>query len=94
MATNIPPHNLGEAIAAVKLLIDRPQATLDELMDVLPGPDFPTGGFIHGRAGIRSAYETGRGSIQVRAHAEIVDRENDRQSIIVTEIPYQVNKAR
>lgn len=94
MATNIPPHNLGEAIAAVKLLIDRPQASLDELMEILPGPDFPTGGFIHGRDGIRSAYETGRGSIQVRARADIVDRGSDRQSIIVSEIPYQVNKAR
>ena len=94
MATNIPPHNLGEALAAVKLLIDRPQATLDELMEELPGPDFPTGGFIHGRAGIRSAYATGRGSIQVRARAEIVEVGQDRQSIIVTEIPFQVNKAR
>ena len=94
MATNIPPHNLGESIAAVKLLIDRPQASLDELMELVPGPDFPTGGFIHGRAGIRSAYETGRGSIQVRARADIVDRGSDRQSIIVSEIPYQVNKAR
>ncbi len=94
MATNIPPHNLGEAIAAVKLLIDRPQASLDELMELVPGPDFPTRGFIHGRAGIRSAYETGRGSIQVRSRADIEDRGSDRQSIIVTEIPYQVNKAR
>ncbi len=94
MATNIPPHNLGEALAAVKLLIDRPQATLDELMEELPGPDFPTGGFIHGRAGIRSAYATGRGSIQVRARAEIVEVGQDRQSIVVTEIPFQVNKAR
>ena len=94
MATNIPPHNLGEAVAAVKLLIDRPQASLDELMELVPGPDFPTGGFIHGREGIRSAYETGRGSIQVRARADIVDRGSDRQSIIVSEIPYQVNKAR
>ena len=94
MATNIPPHNLGEALAAVKLLIDRPQATLDELMEALPGPDFPTGGFIHGRAGIRSAYATGRGSIQVRARAEIVEVGQDRQSIVVTEIPFQVNKAR
>ena len=94
MATNIPPHNLAEAVAAVKLLIDRPQASLDELMELLPGPDFPTGGFIHGRDGIRSAYETGRGSIQVRARADIVDRGGDLQSIIVSEIPYQVNKAR
>ena len=94
MATNIPPHNLGEAIAAVKLLIDRPQATLEELMELLPGPDFPTGGFIHGRAGIHDAYATGRGSIQVRARAEIVDTGQDSQSIIVTELPFQVNKAR
>jgi len=94
MATNIPPHNLGEAIAAVKLLIDRPQATLEELMELLPGPDFPTGGFIHGRAGIHAAYATGRGSIQVRARAEIEDAGQDSQSIIVTELPFQVNKAR
>ena len=94
MATNIPPHNLGEAIAAVKLLIDRPQATLEELMELLPGPDFPTGGFIHGRAGIHAAYATGRGSIQVRARAEIEDTGQDSQSIIVTELPFQVNKAR
>ncbi len=94
MATNIPPHNLGESIAAVKLLIDRPQATLAELMEVLPGPDFPTGGFIHGRAGIHNAYATGRGSIQVRARAEIADTGQDRQSILVTELPFQVNKAR
>ena len=94
MATNIPPHNLGEALAAVKLLIDRPQATLEELMELLPGPDFPTGGFIHGRAGIHAAYATGRGSIQVRARAEIEDSGQDSQSIIVTELPFQVNKAR
>ena len=94
MATNIPPHNLGEAIAAVKLLIDRPQAPLEELMELLPGPDFPTGGFIHGRAGIHSAYATGRGTIQVRARAEIEDTGQDRQSILVTELPFQVNKAR
>ncbi|MCY3591236.1 MAG: DNA gyrase subunit A [Acidobacteria bacterium] len=94
MATNIPPHNLGEALAAVKLLIDRPQATLEELMELLPGPDFPTGGFIHGRAGIHDAYATGRGSIQVRARAEIEDAGQDSQSIIVTELPFQVNKAR
>ena len=94
MATNIPPHNLGEALAAVKLLIDRPQATLEELMELLPGPDFPTGGFIHGRAGIHAAYATGRGSIQVRARAEIEDAGQDSQSIIVTELPFQVNKAR
>ena len=94
MATNIPPHNLGEALAAVKLLIDRPQATLEELMELLPGPDFPTGGFIHGREGIHAAYATGRGSIQVRARAEIEDAGQDSQSIIVTELPFQVNKAR
>ncbi len=94
MATNIPPHNLAETIAAVKLLIDRPQATLDELMEALPGPDFPTGGFIHGRAGIRAAYATGRGSIQVRSRTEFEDVGQDRQSIIVTELPFQVNKAR
>ncbi|RMH16961.1 MAG: DNA gyrase subunit A [Acidobacteria bacterium] len=93
MATNIPPHNLREAIDAVLLLIDRPQATLEELMAVLPGPDFPTGGIIHGVRGIYEAYRSGRGTIHVRAKAEIEER-GDRQRIVVTEIPYQVNKRR
>ena len=94
MATNIPPHNLAEAIDATVLLIDKPEATFAELIEKIPGPDFPTAGFIHGVAGIHEAYVTGRGSIQVRARARVEDLKNDRQVIIVTEIPYQVNKAR
>ncbi|HVR27988.1 MAG TPA: DNA gyrase subunit A [Thermoanaerobaculia bacterium] len=94
MATNIPPHNLAEVIAALRLYMDDPAVPLERLMGVLPGPDFPTGGTIHGRAGIRSAYATGRGTIQVRARAEIEDMKGDRQAIVVTEIPYQVNKVR
>jgi DNA gyrase subunit A len=93
MATNIPPHNLGEVIDACLLLIDRPEARVVDLMTVLPGPDFPTGATIHGIAGIREAYETGRGSIQIRAKAEI-ERQGDRDVIVVTEIPYMTNKAR
>ncbi len=95
MATNIPPHNLGEVIDALKMLIADPEVTVSDLMTVIPGPDFPTAATIHGLAGIRSAYTTGRGIIQVRAKAHIETREKgDRQSIVVTEIPYQVNKAR
>ena len=94
MATNIPPHNLNEVVAALELLIDRPDADLDDLMRVLPGPDFPTGGFIHGYDGIRSAYATGRGIIQMRARAGIERDKDGRAAIVVTEIPYQVNKAR
>jgi DNA gyrase subunit A len=95
MATNIPPHNLGEVIDAIELLIDNPEVTLRELMTVLPGPDFPTAGFIHGLAGIHSAYSTGRGIIQVRARAEIeTSARGERQAIVITEIPYQVNKKR
>ncbi len=94
MATNIPPHNLSEVIDALKLMIDNPAVTLAELMEVLPGPDFPTGATIHGNAGIHSGYATGRGSVQVRAKTEVEDRKGDRQAVIVTEIPYQVNKAR
>ncbi len=94
MATNIPPHNLGEAIDATILLIDRPEATFAELIEKMPGPDFPTAGFIHGVAGIHEAYVTGRGTVQVRARARVEDLNRDRQVIIVTEIPYQVNKAR
>jgi len=94
MATNIPPHHLGEVIDAVLLMIDNPQVSIDDLMKVLPGPDFPTAGFIHGLSGIRDAYMTGRGSIQMRARAEIEDLRGDRQAIVVGEIPYQVNKAR
>lgn len=94
MATNIPPHNLNEAIDALCYLIDNPDATVDELMEYLPGPDFPTGGVIMGRSGIASAYHTGRGRIVVRAKAEIEQLPQNKSRIIVTEIPYQVNKAR
>jgi DNA gyrase subunit A len=95
MATNIPPHNLTEVVDALLLLIDNPEITIDELMEAVPGPDFPTAGYIHGLAGIRAAYTTGRGIIQVRARAEIeTHAKGERQSIVVTEIPYQVNKAR
>ena len=96
MATNIPPHNLGEVIDACLMMIDNPKVTWKELMTVLPGPDFPTAGFIHGIDGIRQAYETGRGIIQVRARAGIeqMKRNADRQQIVVTEIPYMTNKAR
>ena len=94
MATNIPPHNLGETIDALCLLIDNPDADLDELMTCVKGPDFPTGGIIMGLSGIRSAYRTGRGKIVVRARAEIEQYAKDKSRIVVTEIPYQVNKAR
>ena len=94
MATNIPPHNLGETIDAMCLLIDNPEAETAELMECLPGPDFPTGGMIMGRSGIRAAYTTGRGKIIVRAKTEIVEAKNGRFKIIVSELPYGVNKAR
>lgn len=94
MATNIPPHNLGEVIDATTLLIENPEATLDELMAVLPGPDFPTGGMVMGLDGIRSAYETGRGSITIRGKAHIEQTSTGRTRIIITEIPYQVNKSK
>ncbi len=94
MATNIPPHNLGEVIDAVIMQMDNPEVTLDELMTVLPGPDFPTGGMIMGFDGIRSAYETGRGSLTVRGKAHIEQTSTGRTRIIVTEIPYQVNKSK
>lgn len=93
MATNIPPHNLGEVIDGCVALIDNPAIALDEMIKIIPGPDFPTGGIILGRSGIRSAYETGRGSLIMRAKVDIEDIRNDRQAIVVTEIPYQVNKA-
>ena len=89
MATRIPPHNLGEVIDAVDLLIDHPDATVDELMERVLGPDFPTGGEILGRAGLISAYRTGRGSIKLRGKAEIVEDANGRNSIVVSEVPYQ-----
>ncbi len=94
MATNIPPHNLGETIDAVCMLIDNPDAEVAELMECMPGPDFPTGGIIMGRSGIRAAYATGKGKITVRAKTEIVEGKNGRFKIVVTELPYQVNKAR
>ena len=94
MATEIPPHNLGETIDAVCALIDNPDAEVAELMEYMPGPDFPTGGIIMGRSGIRAAYATGRGKITVRARTEIVEAKNGRYKIIVTELPYKVNKSR
>ncbi len=94
MATNIPPHNLGEVIDAMCLVIDNPDVEIPELMECLPGPDFPTGATIMGRSGIRAAYMTGRGKITVRAKTEIVEENNGRFKIIVSELPYQVNKAR
>ncbi len=95
MATNIPPHNLREVVKACIHLIDNPDATIDELIEIIPGPDFPTAAIINGRAGILQAYRTGRGRIYVRAKAEvIVNEKTNRESIIVHEIPYQVNKAR
>lgn len=92
MATNIPPHNLGEAIEATCYYIDHPDATVDELMQVMPGPDFPTGAVIMGSDGIRQAYETGRGSITVRAKAHVESTKTGRNRLVFTEIPYQVNK--
>ena len=95
MATNIPPHNLTEVCDALEILIDEPHASTEKLMTALPGPDFPTAGFIHGLEGIRQAYSTGRGIIQMRARAGVeTQRRGEKQSIVVTEIPYQVNKAR
>jgi len=94
-ATNIPTHNLGEVIEAVLGLLDRPDMTIDDLMEIIPGPDFPTAGFIHGTQGIKNAYRNGRGLLTVRAKAEIeIDERTDRSQIIVTELPYQVNKAK
>ena len=94
MATNIPPHNLRETVEATCCLIDNPDATLDDLMEHIKGPDFPTGGVIMGRAGIRAAYATGRAKLILRSRAEIQEWKNDRYRIVVTEIPYMVNKAR
>jgi DNA gyrase subunit A len=94
MATNIPPHNLREIVDAAILLIEKPDTTLKEIMKIVPGPDFPTGAYIAGREGIEAAYKTGRGSFTMRAKAAIEETTKDRESIIVTEIPYQVNKAR
>ena len=94
MATNIPPHNMGEVLDGVCATVDNPDIDLDGLMQYIKGPDFPTGGIIMGRSGIRAAYGTGRGRIYVRARAEIVEKPNGRYQIVVTELPYQVNKAR
>jgi DNA gyrase subunit A len=94
MATNIPPHNLKEIIEATILLIEEPDATLKKVMKIVPGPDFPTAGYIYGREGIEQAYKTGRGTFQVRAKAAIEQAGKDRENIVITELPYQVNKAR
>jgi DNA gyrase subunit A len=94
MATNIPPHNLKETIEATILLIDEPEAGLKKVMKLVPGPDFPTGGYIYGKEGIEQAYKTGRGTFQVRAKVAIEQASKDRENIVVTELPYQVNKAR
>ncbi|MCX7325367.1 MAG: DNA gyrase subunit A [Hyphomicrobiales bacterium] len=93
MATNIPPHNLGEVIDACVAYVDDPEISIDDLIDIVPGPDFPTGGFIMGRGGIRAAYHLGRGSVIMRAKTEIEELRKEREAIIVTELPYQVNKA-
>lgn len=94
MATNIPPHNLGETIDAVKLVMDNPDVTTRDLMEVLPGPDFPTGALVMGRSGIHRAYETGKGSIVLRARTEIEETKSGRERIVVTEFPYMVNKTK
>src|SRR6185437_9350948 len=94
MATNIPTHNLGEVVDACIAYIDNREITIEELMEIVPGPDFPTGGIILGRAGIHAAYALGRGSIIMRGKTEIEEVRKDREAIVVTEIPYQVNKAR
>jgi DNA gyrase subunit A len=94
MATKIPPHNLTEVINATILLIEKPTATLDEVLKLVPGPDFPTGAYIYGRSGIKAAYETGRGQFTMRAKAAIEHQTKEKEQIVITEIPYQVNKAR
>ena len=94
MATNIPPHNLGESIDAVKLMMDNPDVTTRELMEVLPGPDFPTGALVMGKSGIHKAYETGKGSIVLRSRTEIEETKTGRERIVVTEFPYMVNKTK
>ncbi len=92
MATNIPPHNLGETIDATCMMLDNPDVTTEELMSVLPGPDFPTGGIIMGKEGIKQAYETGRGSITIRSKCRVEEGKNGKKSIVISEIPYQVNR--
>ncbi|TDI66267.1 MAG: DNA gyrase subunit A, partial [Alphaproteobacteria bacterium] len=94
MATNIPPHNLGEVIDACCVLLDDPDASIDRLMECVPGPDFPTGGIIYGKAGIHGALHDGRGSVVMRGRTRIESLGRDREAIIVSEIPYQVNKSR
>ena len=94
MATNIPPHNLGETIDAVDMLMENPEASVTDLMSVIPGPDFPTGALVMGKSGIRRAYETGKGSITLRAKTHIEEMAGGKERIVVTELPYMVNKAR
>jgi len=94
MATNIPPHNLGEVISAIHLLMENPEVTTAELMEAVPGPDFPTGGIVMGKSGIRKAYETGKGTVTVRSKVEIETEKSGKERIVVTELPYMVNKAR
>ena len=94
MATNIPPHNLAEVIDGVLAMMDNPDITIDELMEKIPGPDFPTGGILMGLSGLRAAYETGNGSVKIRAKADITEEKSGKKTITVTEIPYQVNKSR
>src|ERR1700729_3594365 len=94
MATNIPPHNLRETVEAAITLIEEPETNLKQIMKIMPGPDFPTAGYIYGKDGIENAYKNGRGTFQVRAKVAIEARGKDRQDIVVTELPYQVNKAR
>ncbi len=95
MATNIPPHNLSEVIEALKALIDNPEVSVDELIELVPGPDFPTGGMIYGTEGIKAAYQTGRGTVRIRARLIVEkDKRTQRETLVVTELPYQVNKAR
>ncbi|MGD9043038.1 MAG: DNA gyrase subunit A [Desulfobacterales bacterium] len=95
MATNIPPHNLSEVISALKALIDNPEISIDELIEYVPGPDFPTGGMIYGTDGIRSAYQTGRGAVRIRARLLVEkDKRTQRETLVITELPYQVNKAK
>ena len=95
MATNIPPHNLSEVISALKALIDNPEISIDELIELVPGPDFPTGGMIYGTDGIRAAYQTGRGAVRIRARLLVEkDKRTQRETLVITELPYQVNKAK
>ena len=94
MATNIPPHNLNEVVTGCLALIDNPDITIDEPMEHIPGPDFPTAAIINGRAGIVQAYRTGKGRIYIRARAEVISNETNKDTIVISEIPYQVNKAR